>query len=207
MLSHRNYSFNSFVNNHSSSQMEVRRGNHKNARNLLKIGFTKCGSDVALLAQLARLDLKLGHIESAKELARKGIRMSKGRSSGCWSTLLGVEEKIGTVDSCDSIIDEIFQANTEDAALLNLCGANLNNRGNIAAARDAFEAAIKAEPHYAPTYHSLAELEASIGNLDALAKLNRRINLMKDKTFPAGLEDAEAGAEVAEGASDNDDCD
>jgi hypothetical protein len=53
-------------------------------------------------------------------------------------------------------------------------GESLVRKGKINDARGIFEKGIEVDPTYAPLYHSLAELEAQVFNLDGLARLNRR---------------------------------
>ena len=45
-------------------------------------------------------------------------------------------------------------------------------------AREIFEKGIEVNPLHAPTYHSLAELEARVFNVEGLAKLNKRATVM-----------------------------
>jgi len=61
--------------------------------------------------------------------------------------------------------------------------ARCSKRGKIAAARRCYEAALDANENFAPTYHKLAEMEASIGNLEALSKLNRKLRAMENRNF------------------------
>merc|ERR1711937_407426 len=49
-----------------------------------------------------------------------------------------------------------------------------SSRGRIDSARQLLEKGIEITPLHAPLYHSLAELEARVFNIEGLAKLNKR---------------------------------
>ena len=62
----------------------------------------------------------------------------------------------------------------DDAELYRRLGEYLVERGRINDARQVFEKGIGINPMYAPLYHSLAELEARVCNLEGLALLDQR---------------------------------
>ena len=69
-----------------------------------------------------------------------------------------------------------IECDPDNAELYRKLGDHLLGKGKIDDAREIYEKGIEANEMYAPLYHSLAELEARICNLDALAKLNERTN-------------------------------
>ncbi|CAN0044715.1 unnamed protein product, partial [Phaeothamnion confervicola] len=44
---------------------------------------------------------------------------------------------------------------------------------DLAAARAIFERGLAVDPHHAPLFHELAQLEALVGNVEGLARLDR----------------------------------
>ena len=53
-------------------------------------------------------------------------------------------------------------------------GDSLLKRGRVNEAREIYERGTDMDPQHAPLYHSLAELEAQVFNVEGLLRLNKR---------------------------------
>jgi len=70
------------------------------------------------------------------------------------------------------------------------------------AARALFNQGLDAAPYYAPLYHAAAEVEARIGNIGALAELDRRAKAnFGERQRDAGASGADGGGGDAYGAA------
>jgi len=67
---------------------------------------------------------------------------------------------------------KLFESGPFDASLDQAYGEYLVRSGRINDAREVLEKGLEINPTHAPLYHSLAELEARVFNVEGLAKLS-----------------------------------
>lgn len=158
---------------HAYGTMEARMGNLENARTLFKAGLKKCPRHVPLYQGWATVELRDGNLEQAKALIGEALTRDKAHGSG-WLIAAEIEERQGN----DGLVGLLLRRGIECApfapSLYRAYGEYLVRTGKINDARDVLEKGLEINPTYAPLYHSLAELEARVFNLEGLAKLNKR---------------------------------
>ena len=153
--------------------MESRRGNFGVARTLFAAGIEKCPNHVPLYQGWACLELRGGNYEQAKVLISEALTRDKQQGSG-WLVAAKIEEKAGNTGLASMFLERGLETAPNDASLHCALGELLIADAKFDKARDVFEQGLAVDPLHAPLYHSLAELEARLFNLDGLARLNKR---------------------------------
>jgi tetratricopeptide (TPR) repeat protein len=169
---------------------------------LFAAGIAKCPQHVPLYQAWACLELRSGDVLTAKRLIGEALTRNKRNGSG-WLVAAKIEEKMGNTGLVGLILrrgiecapgnPELYRALAEhDISRMKMdsvssCWVFLLTCHSIYAshrdhrtiaflqARELLEKGIESNPRYAPLYHSLAELEARVFNIDGLAKLNKRL--------------------------------
>ncbi|VEU37611.1 unnamed protein product [Pseudo-nitzschia multistriata] len=161
---------------HGYALLEMRRDNISNARTLFTGGLQKAKSrHDALYQGWATLEMREGNYEKARKLISDALTRNKRNGRG-WIIAAEVEEEDGNEGLADLLLRRGIECDPDNGALYRKLGDRLVGKNNIDDARSVYEEGIEANPLYAPLYHSLAELEARICNLEALARLNKRAN-------------------------------
>ena len=161
---------------HGYASLEVRRGNIANARTLFTGGLKKARNrHDALYQGWATLEMREGNHEKARKLISEALTRNKQNGRG-WIIASQIEEEEGNDGLSLMMLRRGIECDPDNAELYRKLGDHLLGKGKIDDAREIYEKGIDADEMYAPLYHSLAELEARICNLDALAKLNERTN-------------------------------
>ncbi len=161
---------------HGYASLEVRRDNIANARTLFTGGLKKAKNrHDALYQGWATLEMREGNHEKARKLISEALTRNKQNGRG-WIIAAQIEEEEGNDGLSLLMLRRGIECDPNNAELYRKLGDHLLGKGKINDARDVYEKGIEANQMYAPLYHSLAELEARICNLGALARLNERTN-------------------------------
>jgi tetratricopeptide (TPR) repeat protein len=162
---------------HGYASLEVRRDNIENARTLFTGGLKKARNGIFALYQgWAILELREGNYEKARKLISEALTLNKQNGRG-WIIAAEIEEEDGHAGLAALLLRRGIECDPNNGELYNKLGTQLIERqGKINDAREVYEKGIELNPLYAPLYHSLAELEARIGNFEGLSKLNKRTN-------------------------------
>jgi tetratricopeptide (TPR) repeat protein len=159
---------------HGYASLELKRGNVMNARTLFAAGIKKATRrDFALFQGWALLELREGNYQAARKLISEALTRNKKNGRG-WIIAAQIEEQDGHSGLVSLLLRRGIECDPYDAELYRELGEYLVGQGKINDAREVFEKGMEMNPMYAPLYHSMAELEARICNLDGLAKLNKR---------------------------------
>ncbi|KAG7354848.1 type IV pilus biogenesis/stability protein PilW [Nitzschia inconspicua] len=160
---------------HGYASLELKRGNVMNARTLFAAGIKKATRrQFALFQGWAMLELREGNYQAARKLISEALTQNKKNGRG-WMIAAQIEEQDGNHSGLVSLLlRRGIECDPNDAELYRELGEYLVGQGKINDAREVFEKGMEVNPMYAPLYHSMAELEARICNLDGLAKLNKR---------------------------------
>jgi len=158
---------------HTFAVTEGRRKNVEGARVLFQAGVIKCPSYTRLFQGWAQLELREGNLDKAKALATRALTLDKYQGVG-WLVAARIENGFGDEDLAQLMLRRGIECCPNDAILYRELGEMLVMKGRIDDAREVMEVGLDVNPAYAPLYHSLAELEARICNLEALSKLNKR---------------------------------
>lgn len=159
---------------HAYGEMENRLGKVETARALFKKGIEVAPHQVSLYQSWAALELREGNYDAAKALISQALTRDKRNGLG-WRIAAAIEERVGNHGLCSLLLRRGIECSpTTNALLYRALGDALVRQGKINEARDVMERGIEVDPMYAPLYHSLAELEARVFNIDGLAKLNKR---------------------------------
>jgi Tfp pilus assembly protein PilF len=146
-----------------------------NARTLFAAGLQKASKvrHYSLFQGWAALELREGNYQAARKLIAEALTRNKKNGRG-WIIAAQIEEQDGHSGLVSLLLRRGIECNPNDAELYRELGEYFVGQGKIDDAREVFEKGIATNPMYAPLYHSLAELEARICNLEALARLNKR---------------------------------
>lgn len=158
---------------HAYGTMESRMGNLENARVLFKAGLVKCPNHVPLYQGWASVELRDGNLERAKKLIGEALTRDKTHGSG-WLIAADIEERQGNSGLVGLLLRRGIECAPFDPSLYRAYGEYLIRNGKISDAREVLEKGLEVNPTHALLYHSLAELEARVFNLEGLAKLNKR---------------------------------
>lgn len=158
---------------HGYAALEIKKDNIQNARVLYAAGIQKAPNHISLYQGWALLELRQGKYEDAKKLITEALTRNKKNGSG-WLIAAQIEEEQGNDGLVSLLLRRGIECAPGDPELYRRLGEYLVNRGQYNDAREVFEKGMESNPLHAPLYHSLAELEARVFNLDGLAKLNRR---------------------------------
>jgi tetratricopeptide (TPR) repeat protein len=160
---------------HGYASLELKRENVMNARTLFAAGIKKSTRrHYALFQGWAMLELREGNYQAARKLISEALTRNKKNGRG-WIIAAQIEKQDGHHSGLVSLLlRRGIECDPSDAELYRELGEYLVSQGKIEDAREVFEKGMEVNPMYAPLYHSMAELEARICNLDGLAKLNKR---------------------------------
>lgn len=153
--------------------MENRLGNVENARALFKKGIEVAPNHVSLYQSWASLELRECNYNAAKALISNALTRDKRNGSG-WLIAAEIEERLGNQRLGTLLLRRGIECSPTNAQLYRALGDGLVRQGKIIEAREIMEKGIEVDPMCAPLYHSLAELEATVFNIEGLAKLNKR---------------------------------
>eukprot|EP00536_Pseudo-nitzschia_multiseries_P006864 jgi/Psemu1/255731/estExt_Genewise1Plus.C_1510058 len=161
---------------HGYAMLEIRRDNISNARTLFTGGLKKAKNrHDALYQGWATLEMREGNLEKARKLISEALTRNKRNGRG-WMIAARVEEEDGNEGLADLLLRRGIECDPDNGPLYRVLGDRLLAKGKINEAREVYEEGIDGNPMHAPLYHSLAELEARICNLEALSRLNKRTN-------------------------------
>ena len=161
---------------HGYASLELRRDNIENARTLFTGGLKKAKNrHDALYQGWATLEMREGNHEKARKLISEALTRNKQNGRG-WIIAAEIEEEKGNDGLSLLMLRRGIECDPDNAELYRKLGDHLLGKGKINDAREVYEKGIEANQMHAPLYHSLAELEARICNLGALARLNERTN-------------------------------
>lgn len=160
---------------HAYAFMESKTGNISQARILFAAGVAKCPNHIPLYHMWALLELRQGHISSAKKLIGEGLTRDKTLGTG-WLIAARIEETLGNHGLVKLILARGLECAPNCPELYCALADIFLKKGKIVEARNLLEKGLEVDPLNAPLYHSLAELEARVFNLEGLAKLNKRVS-------------------------------
>ncbi|KAL3911390.1 MAG: hypothetical protein SGARI_001668 [Bacillariaceae sp.] len=183
---------------HGYATLEAKRGNVMNARTLYAAGLKKAKRrQFALFQGWATLELREGNFHAARKLISESLTKNKKNGRG-WVIAAQIEEQDGHTGLVSLLLRRGIECNPNDAELYRELGEYLVGQGKINDAREVLEAGMDRNPMYAPLFHSLAELEARICNLDGLAKLNKRASELfkQDALEPAPMSSVALGTKI-----------
>lgn len=153
--------------------MESRRGNIEGARQLFAAGITKCPDHVPLYQTWACLELRNKNYDKARTLIGEALTRKKSQGSS-WLVAAKIEEQLGNKGLVVLILQLGLKHAPHSVKLLCALAEYEVSRGKINVARQLLEKGLEIDPLHAPLYHSLAELEAMVFNIEGLAQLNKR---------------------------------
>jgi tetratricopeptide (TPR) repeat protein len=166
--------------------MESRLGNIEGARALFDTGIKKAPNHIPLYQSWAFMEFREGNFLQAKALISKALTRDKRNGSG-WLIYSKIEDQMGNDGLASLLLRRGIECAPDMPELYCALGDLMIRRGKINDARQVFEKGLEVDPMHAPLYHSLAELEAKVFNLDGLAALNKRAKKMfnSDALVPA----------------------
>jgi tetratricopeptide (TPR) repeat protein len=129
----------------------------------------------ALYQGWATLEMREGNHEKARKLISEALTRNKQNGRG-WIIAAQIEEEDGNDGLALLMLRRGIECDPDNAELYRKLGDHLLGQNKINDAREVYEKGIETNPMYAPLYHSLAELEARICNLEALSRLNKLTN-------------------------------
>jgi tetratricopeptide (TPR) repeat protein len=153
--------------------LEGRLGNIEAARALFVNGIRRASKHVPLYQAWASLELKQGNFTHAKALITEALTRDKRNGSG-WIIAADIERKMGNAGLVNLILRRGIECAPTHVELYRALGDGLISSGKINEARQVFEKGIEIDPLYGPLYHSLAELEARVFNVEGLSRLNKQ---------------------------------
>ena len=153
--------------------LEGRLGNVETSRSLFAHGIKRARNHLPLYSAWASLELRLGNFTDAKTLITESLTRNKRNGAG-WIVAAEIERELGNIGLVNLILRRGIECCPTYVELYRALGNSLLGSGKINEARQVFEKGIEIDPLHAPLYHSLAELEARVFNVDGLAKLNKR---------------------------------
>jgi len=169
--------------------LEGRRGNVAESRALFTQGLQAAPHHTPLLQAWASLELRVGNVATARILITKALTRDKHNGSG-WMVAAEIERRDGNLGLVKLILrrgiecccgngggsskKSLSGSSSDCVELYRSLGDALLGEGKIQEAREIYERGIEMDPQHAPLYHSLAELEAQVFNVEGLSKLNKR---------------------------------
>jgi len=137
-------------------------------------GIKRAPKHVALYQGWASLELRQENFVAAKRLLAKALTLDKKNGSG-WLLAAEIERRLGNDGLVGLILRRGIECAPNYAELYRALGDHLlHKKGDVAQAREILQQGMEVNPLHAPTYHSLAELEARVFNVAGLAQLNRK---------------------------------
>lgn len=158
---------------HGYASLEIKKGNIPNARVLYAAGLQKAPNHIPLYQGWALLELREGNYQDARKLITEALTRNKQNGSG-WLIAAQIEEEAGNGGLVSLILRRGIECAPSDPELYRRLGEYLVQKGQYNDAREVFETGMEVNPFHAPLYHSLAELEARVCNLEGLSKLNQK---------------------------------
>lgn len=158
---------------HAYATMESKLGNIKKARAIFAAGIKKSPGHVSLYQGWATLELREDNVGAAKKLITEALTRNKKNALG-WIIAAEIEQRLGNEGLVGLILKRGIECAPSSAELYRVLGEHLVKRGKIDDARQIFEKGIEVNPLYPTLYHSLAELEARVCNLEGLVELNKK---------------------------------
>jgi tetratricopeptide (TPR) repeat protein len=182
---------------HAYASMEARRGNFAAGRSLFAEGVKKAPNHVPLYQGWASLELRAEDYPAAKALITHALTRDKRNGSG-WLIAAEIEERQGNHGLVNLLLRRGIECAPSCVGLYQKLGNSLMAKGRINDAREVLEQGIARDPLHAPLYHSLAELEASVFNLEGLSKLNKQATKLfnSNAMFPAPSSTAAFAAKI-----------
>lgn len=153
--------------------MESRFGNVTVARNLFETGVRKAPNHIPLYQSWAFLELKEANFTSAKALISQALTRDKRNGAG-WLIAAEIEEQLGNDGLASLLLRRGIECSPTKPELYRALGDSLVRKGKFDEAREIYEQGMKVDPRHAPLYHSLAELEARVFNVEGLSILHKR---------------------------------
>jgi tetratricopeptide (TPR) repeat protein len=153
--------------------MESRLGNIEAARALFQKGAKRAPNHVPLYQSWAVMELREENFDAAKRLIAHALTLDKRNGSG-WLIVARIEQQQENHGLASLLLRRGLECCPMMPELYCELGDCLVKDRKINEARVIFEKGIEVDPHYAPLYHSLAELEARVFNVEALSRLNKR---------------------------------
>jgi tetratricopeptide (TPR) repeat protein len=148
-------------------------GNTDNARSLFEKGIKLAPMHVPLYQSWASTELRNGNFLAAKALISQALTRDKRNGEG-WLIAAEIEQRMGNHGLGSLLLRRGIECAPANARLYRALGDSLVGQGKINEAREIFEKGMEVDPMHAPLYHSLAELEARVFNVEGLAILNKR---------------------------------
>lgn len=158
---------------HAFGVLEGRMGHLSVARTLFSAGIRRCPNHVPLYQGMASIEMKDDNLDAAKTLIGEALTRDKTMGSS-WLVAAQIEQLQGNDGLVGLILRRGIECAPAEASLYRELGEHLIQKGLINEAREVLEKGLQINPLHAPLYHSLAELEARIFNVQGLANLNKR---------------------------------
>ena len=171
---------------------EGRLGSTEVARRLFTQGLEQSPNHAPMYQFWAQLEMKDENYSSAKLLIAEALTRDK-TCGQAWLMAAEIERKLGNDGLHELLLRRGIQYAPTDTGLYRALGASLAQKWKYSEARAVYEQGLSIDPMNAPLYHSLAELEAQLFNLDGLAELNKRaIKIFKTDATKRSTEGEEA---------------
>ena len=158
---------------HAYASLEQKKGKYEQARNLYSKGIKKARNHAPLYQGWASLELRQGNHEAARKLITRALTIDKSNGPG-WLIAANIEREVGNDGLQLLLLRRGIECAPDDPSLYRRLGEYLIHKGQMDDAREVLEQGIQVNPLHAPLYHSLAELEARVFNVQGLADLNKR---------------------------------
>ena len=160
------------------AQLERRGGDLERSREVIRSGLSNCRRHIPLYIDWSKLEMLEGSEAAAMDVVEAAMKIDKS-SAALWCQALKIERKVGTAESSRDLLDRALKVTKgrggkARSVLLKEGGDFYAHLGRFDRARDLFEEGLRLDPLSAGIYHSYAELEASVFNLQGLSALNRR---------------------------------
>ncbi len=157
------------------ARAELATGNAEGARNLVAQAERSGAAPAALAVERARLARREGGAPAAAGvLLASGLEWTDPASEDALRFLADDLLQLGRAEEAQQLIDETVAARPERGALREIQGRVRFNRGEVAAARQAFEGALARDRRDANALRGLAEIAVAEGRRDeAVALLER----------------------------------
>lgn len=152
---------------------EGRLGNTQTARELFAKGLRQAPNHAPLFQAWASLEQREHNYEAARTLITQALTRDKKNGHG-WLIAANIEQRLGNEGLSTLILRRGIECSPNSPELYKALGDVLLGKMKINEAREVYESGIEVDQMYAPLYHSLAQLEAQIFNVEGLAKLNKR---------------------------------
>lgn len=153
--------------------MLSRLGTVEKARKLFEKGIASAPNYVPLYEAWSVMELREENYSAARALIAKALTINK-RIGTVWLVAAEIEDRAGATGLVNLLLRRGIECSPNCAKLYRALGDNFVKQGKFSEAREVFEKGIEVDPLHAPLYHSLAELEARLFNIEGLAKLNKR---------------------------------